>query len=52
MLVLKKSGFSIEEIRHMTMADFIVFADLLCESSSARPKVREATQADIDRLLG
>lgn len=50
--MLKRTGFSFDEIRHMTMSDFIVFSDLLCDSMSGKEQVRDATQADIDRLLG
>jgi hypothetical protein len=36
----------------MSMSDFIIYTDLICEANSPKEKVREATQADIDRLLG
>lgn len=47
-----------DEIRWMTMTEFITYTDLIAEAHEAteeesRPRVvvREATQADIDRLL-
>ena len=38
----------------MTTADMIAFTDAAVEDmpQSGKPKVREATQADIDMLLG
>ena len=39
----------------MTNADMIAFTDVACEAIPDRkekPKVRRATQADIDMLLG
>lgn len=36
----------------MTMADFIAYADLAYNETESEPGVRDATQADIDRLLG
>ena len=38
----------------MTTSDFIAITDVACESagSGGAPKAREATQADIDALLG
>lgn len=56
-LILKRAGFSLDEIREMTMADFIAFTDIVAgpgddeKSENKKPKVREATQADIDRLF-
>ena len=51
MLALKHLNFSLAEIRHMTMADFIAYTDL-AYGESKTPDVREATQADIDAFLG
>ena len=41
----------------MTTADFIAFTDILAETSpqtpaKSEPQIRDATQADIDMLLG
>ena len=55
-MALKRLGFSIEEMRRMTMADFIALTDLAFGDENGKAaKVngpREATQEDIDRLLG
>lgn len=53
-LALRRLGFSVEEMRLMTTADMIAFTDAAVEDMPQRgkPKVREATQADIDMLLG
>ena len=46
-------GFSVEEMRGMTTGDMIAFTDIANEHHDAsEPEVREATQADIDALLG
>lgn len=50
-LALRRLGFTLDEIRHMTMADFIAYTDLAFSSDEREPPVREATQADIDALL-
>ena len=50
MLALLRIGFSIDDVRRMTMQDFIAYADLAYEDHS--PKTKEATQSDIDALLG
>lgn len=42
-------------MRRMTTADFIAYTDLAFgedEGQQKKPTVREATQADIDMLLG
>ena len=52
MLALRRLGFTLDEMRHMTMADFIAYADLAYNETENEPEVRDATQADIDRLLG
>ena len=55
-MALKHLGFSIEEMRRMTMSDFIAITDLAFRDApdeTARGNgPREATQNDIDRLLG
>ena len=51
-LALRRLGFTLDEMRHMTMADFIAYADLAYNETENEPEVRDATQADIDRLLG
>ena len=53
-LALRRLGFTIDEMRCMTTADMIAFTDVACEGMGERggPQVREATQADIDMLLG
>lgn len=43
-------GFSIEELRHLTVAEVVTFADLAYPETEPESKVRKATQADIDRL--
>lgn len=58
-LVLKRAGFSLDEIREMSMNDFIAFADLLAgkggknlnHENTDKDKTRTATQADIDRFF-
>ena len=44
-----------DEIRHMKMRDFIAYTDIAYgeheSSEEKKNKPREATQADIDRLL-
>lgn len=56
MLALKRIGFSMDEIRAMPMARFLVFCDLLAEErrrdEASSDGVRDATQADIDAFLG
>ena len=59
-LFLKQLGFSMAEIRGMTMRQFIAFTDLAAgdpeereETSTAEElPVRQATQEDIDRFFG
>ena len=41
-------GFSLDEIKQLTMADFIAFTDVAFGDDSRAPK---ATQADIDALM-
>lgn len=51
MLGLKRLGFSMDEIARMTMADFIIYTDLAYSNTQQNKNtVRDATQADIDRL--
>lgn len=45
-------GFSLDDVRRMPMSDFIAYADLEFSSAEAGGGAREATQEDIDRLLG
>lgn len=47
-LALMRIGFSMTDIRYMTMSEFIAYTDLAFEKAD---DTREATQADIDRLL-
>lgn len=52
---LKRLGFSLDEMRELTMADFIALTDLAVEAAEGAGGgngPREATQEDIDRLLG
>lgn len=54
-MALKRLGFTIDEVRHMSWRDYVVYGDVLAESldgdgDGAEPK--RATQADIDRLMG
>ena len=53
-MALKSLGFSMDEMSRMTMADFIAYTDIASEQhGGAKPDgPREATQEDIDRLLG
>ncbi len=54
-LALHRLGFTFDEMRSMTTADMTAFIDVALEAMperSDKPKVREATQADIDMLLG
>lgn len=48
-LALIRIGFSIADIRYMTMSEFIAYTDLAFEKVD--DTAREATQDDIDRLL-
>ena len=53
--MLKKLGFSLEEMRDMTTAEFIAITDVAFENAPEQadaPRIRDATQADIDMLLG
>ena len=49
-LALKGLGFSLDEMAQLTMSDFIALTDIAADPHAERP--REATQEDIDRLLG
>lgn len=46
-LALKKFGFSIDEIRHLTMQEFIIYTDLVFGQGDEK----QATQKDIDAFL-
>ncbi len=48
-------GFSLDDVKRMSVADMVAFADVASEGRAKdRPGggARRATQADIDRLLG
>ena len=53
-MALRRLGFSIDEMRGMTTADFIALTDVASEGyeNDGKQTVRDATQADIDMLLG
>lgn len=54
-LLLKRLGFSLDEMASLTMSDFIALTDVAAEAYEDEGKdegPREATQEDIDRLLG
>jgi hypothetical protein len=42
-------GFNAEDLRHMTMSEFIAYSDLAFSNNSKQSK--KATQKDIDALL-
>ncbi len=44
-------GFSLDDVRSLTMADFIAFTDVTY-GEDARTSVKRATQNDIDALMG
>lgn len=48
---LKRLGFSLDEMSQLTMADFIALTDLAFSGEDGG-RAREASQGDIDRLLG
>ena len=56
-LILKRAGFTLDEIREMTMADFIAYTDIFAgarddtNKGNKGGKAKEATQADIDKLF-
>lgn len=50
-LAALRIGLSLAEIRRVTMRDFIAYADLAYEPQQ-ETTTKEATQADIDALLG
>ena len=50
-LGLKRLGFSLDEMSRLTMADFIALTDLAFSGEDGG-RAREASQGDIDRLLG
>ena len=49
-VALVRLGFSVDEIRRMTMQDFIAFTDV-AYGEDGRSKVKNATQADIDAFM-
>ena len=51
-MALVRIGFSVKDIRGMTMRDFIAYTDLAFADGSSGGGVRDATQEDIDKLLG
>lgn len=53
-LAAKQLGFSLDEIRGLTVGEVILFCDLSVPEDPDKPKKgkrRKATQADIDRFL-
>lgn len=55
LLALKRLGFSLDEMATLDMSDFIALTDLAFtgkENDEKEDAPHEATQADIDRLLG
>ena len=56
-LILKRAGFSLDEIREMSMADFIAFTDIVAgpgndeNEEDKKPVVKKASQADIDQFF-
>lgn len=51
-LAALRIGFSYEDLRRMTMREFIAYTDLaFTEPKQHKDQPREATQADIDRFL-
>ena len=48
---LKRLGFSLEEIKTLTMADFVAFTDVMFGEDRRKPAAREATQEDIDVFM-
>lgn len=51
-LTAKQLGFTLDELRQLTRQDFVILTDLLSDESEAGGGTRDATQEDIDRLLG
>lgn len=54
MLAARQLGFSIDEIRGLTVGEVMLFCDLSTPEDPDKPKKgkrRKATQADIDRFL-
>jgi hypothetical protein len=63
-LFLKQLGFSLDEMREITMTQFMVFTDLSIPDADTSqpaaqkraeeiaPGIRKATQADIDNFFG
>ena len=43
-----RTGFSLDDVRGMSVADTVAFADVAAEAAAPS---RRATQEDIDRLL-
>lgn len=50
-LAAKQIGFSIKEIRGLTVGEVLTFIDLSIPDSPEEQKPKKATQADIDALL-
>lgn len=50
MLAVKQLGFSIAEIRKLTVDDALMFIDLSIPDKSEK-KPKRASQADIDRFM-
>ena len=61
-LFLKQLGFSMDEMRRMTMSEFIAYTDLaagdpaeregISEANEPQQQIRQANQTDIDRFFG
>lgn len=49
-MALVRLGFSVDEIRAMTMQDFIAFTDV-AYAEREQPASRTATQEDIDAFM-
>lgn len=48
---LKRLGFSLDEIKQLTMTDFIAFTDVTFGEDSRKKAARMATQEDIDQFM-
>lgn len=51
--IAKNLGWTLDEVRRMSMRDFIYLLDCHVDGieKSKEPKVRKATQADIDAFM-
>ena len=48
---LVRLGFSIDEIRRMSMSDFVAFTDVTFGEDARSTKPRKATQEEIDSFM-